>query len=76
MEIKLTPYMEGVSSTMLRAKLTERVEGDSYTLSNGLWIYLHGEWFNTATLPPGTGFITYGVDYFRYRVTDISPTIQ
>ncbi len=76
MQIHLTPYMEGVSSTMLRAKLTERVEGDADALSGGIWIFFQNEWQNTAALPPGTGWICYGVDYFRYRVTDISPTIQ
>jgi hypothetical protein len=66
MEIKLTPYTEGVSSTMLRAKLTERVEGDSYSLSGGTNILFHGEWINTAAEPIGTGWIPYGVDFYRY----------
>jgi hypothetical protein len=65
MEIKLTPYTEGVSSTMLRAKLTERVEGDSYSLSGGTNILFHGEWINTAAEPMGTGWIPYGVDFYR-----------
>lgn len=75
MQIKLTPYTEGVSSTMLRAKLTERTEGDSYRFSGGTYIWYHDGWINTSAEPVGTAWIEYGFDYYRYRTSESSPTI-
>ena len=75
MEIKLLPYTEGVSSTMLRKKLTERVEGQDYGFSGGNLIWFQGTWINIASEPPGTGWVQYGSDYFRFRTSESSPTI-
>lgn len=75
MEVKLTPYTEGVSSTMLRAKLTERNLSSSYRFSDGAMIWFQDSWINTAAEPAGTGWIEYGSDYYRYRTSESSPTI-
>jgi hypothetical protein len=45
------PYTEGVSSTMLRKKLTERIaeaEGDAEPGAGGVMIWFSDRWINSA----------------------------
>ena len=65
-----------MSSTLLRQQLQLRAEGTRQAEEGeGTLIYLQGQWLNTAAEPPGTGWIQYGFDFFRYRTSESSPTI-
>ena len=91
MQIRLTPYMEGVSRTLLRKQLLMRgaeekrtgaeekkeqgEEEEEEEEEEGQLVYFQDRWINTAAEPRGTGWIQYGHDWFRYRTSESSPTI-
>jgi cytidyltransferase-like protein len=90
MHVRLFPYTEGVSSSLLRKKLLERrssVDSDDRAAAtarprgsgagsdDATFLRCNGEWIHTSLEPDGVAWVRSGHDYYKFVTSVNSPTI-